>query len=270
MTTIIQKAILNNVNEIQAMREERAVWQSGAFATANDGLYDMLSRIYDRYMEVKQEADWTVALRDGVLALNEKFAESFNSANPHLINVMVKFVFFDKEVDARRISAYVRVLKLANMERIESGQQLISFIKDSGGIEAVRRQSATSEKVTAEEHIRYAKEAIAEIDSYNLTPKVNITTADDAHIGKAGEFVSLLCMVGDDGKLTVYDASLENTDDASPGAYSRYGLNVVKSAILKFAKFQASATLKRAKRTVENRKSLDHFNELVEEEKAAA
>jgi hypothetical protein len=144
MSALSTQSLEQALKSVKAISADRSKWEKTEFATASDMLYSLLGKVYDLYMTHKDDADVSPALKKQLKDDATKSGITFRSNNPHLIDLLVKGVFAGDQVsgDYKRISSYIRVLKIADQEGKSTSAELMKFIKELGGLEEVRRSNS--------------------------------------------------------------------------------------------------------------------------------
>lgn len=210
ITATTLEAFKNRVNTISEARHE---WQDTHFATANEQLYQLLGKVYQIYLETKEGEEELKAQKDW---LKEELRRRNipSGKNAGFLRLITKFVFADGDQDPKRISSYGRVLSCADLEEVASGAEIPNYIKERGGIEAIRRKvtkGTKSIKERAEEGRYYADDAenIAVVKSKKLA---HLVTA------ACGKYLVLLGRMNASGEIEIKHCVFE--EDAGEGTSS--------------------------------------------------
>jgi hypothetical protein len=124
------------IRELDALSSACGHWEQTAYKTANEGLYAILSHVYQAYEVgfLGRDGKAQVALRK---ALVEKMAV-FNMRivkGTSVLAMMLRYVF---KSDRKRISRYVKAIIAANSHGVRSSQ-LADWLRESGGIDEVSK-----------------------------------------------------------------------------------------------------------------------------------
>lgn len=124
------------------------VWNSGAYKSANDQLYDLLADTYELYLQIVT-GDHDTRKQFNNLLKDRKV--SFQDNTPIQTRV-VRLVF---SIDRKRAHTYANVLRLARLEN-KKKDELPSWIREFGGVQEVaatavgKETTATKAKADAE------------------------------------------------------------------------------------------------------------------------
>jgi hypothetical protein len=138
------------------MEAKRIAWEQGAYRVSNKELYALLADclLFSGELPVAESKQRSAALETFFKERGYKYKK-----DSHIIARVVRAMFGD--VDRRRISTYVLVLRQAQKSSVES-TQLAQWIEDCGGIQEIKlSRSATFVSPTA-------KASIAKSDFVNL------------------------------------------------------------------------------------------------------
>ncbi len=139
-TTVTNNVVLNdksnvaiNAGKLLAMMEKKRIsWEQGAYRTSNLELYSVLADclLYAGELPVREAKDRSAALEAFFKERGYKYKK-----DSHIIARVVRAVFGN--IDRRRISTYVLVLRQAQKSKIEP-TQLAQWIEDGGGIQEIK------------------------------------------------------------------------------------------------------------------------------------
>ena len=138
------------------MEAKRIAWEQGAYRVSNKEFYALLANclLFSGELPVAESKQRSAALETFFKERGYKYKK-----DSHIIARVVRAMFGD--VDRRRISTYVLVLRQAQKSSVES-TQLAQWIEDCGGIQEIKlSRSATFVSPTA-------KASIAKSDFVNL------------------------------------------------------------------------------------------------------
>ena len=138
------------------MEAKRIAWEQGVYRVSNKELYALLADclLFSGELPVAESKQRSAALETFFKERGYKYKK-----DSHIIARVVRAMFGD--VDRRRISTYVLVLRQAQKSSVES-TQLAQWIEDCGGIQEIKlSRSATFVSPTA-------KASIAKSDFVNL------------------------------------------------------------------------------------------------------
>ena len=189
-----EPVITNAYKTIASLIRDQEVWLNGVHRTANEQLYLLLQRCYHLYKVMSADAAFNKQLKAAIEKHNTERNLGINMESHTMTNI-VKVVF---GADRRRSSAYSTALRIADAEKVNV-MDLPQFLRDSGGVEEVRRKQA-SEGATALDKVAVAKkyiaaETLAVIDEEAIASKLDC--------GKLGEQVILVATQDVNGKLNV-------------------------------------------------------------------
>ena len=138
------------------METKRITWEQGVYRTSNLDLYSVLADclLFSGELPVAESKQRSAALEAFFKERGYKYKK-----DSHIIARVVRAVFGN--IDRRRVSTYVLVLRQAQKSNVESSQ-LAQWIEDCGGIQEIKlSRSATFVSPTA-------KASIAKSDFVNL------------------------------------------------------------------------------------------------------
>lgn len=143
------------VQQLDALFEVRAKWESTDYKKANEGLYSLLSQclgVFDtQYIKASKAAQTAlrVELTHKLTAAGVKVQK-----NTSILTMFVRFVF---NADRKRAHGYAAVLMAAIAEGI-AAQDLPAYITEAGGIEEIkRRQVKSAESIAKQAKLEVAK-----------------------------------------------------------------------------------------------------------------
>jgi hypothetical protein len=148
--------VVNATKLLAGMEAKRISWEQGAYRTSNLELYNVLAEclLFSGELPVSESKQRSSALEGFFKARGYRYKK-----DSHIIARVVRAVFGN--IDRRRISTYVLVLRQAQKSKVEA-TQLAQWIEDCGGIQEIKlSRSATFISPTA-------KASIAKSDFVNL------------------------------------------------------------------------------------------------------
>ena len=179
---------------LTAMEANRISWEQGAYRTSNLELYNVLAEclMFAGELPVAESKQRSAALETFFKERGYKYKK-----DSHIIARVVRAVFGN--IDRRRISTYVLVLRQAQKSKVEP-TQLAQWIEDGGGIQEIKlARSATFVSPTA-------KASIAKTDFANL-PALAIAKSEQlsqlADAGFVGEDCVLIAEQMTDGGFAI-------------------------------------------------------------------
>jgi hypothetical protein len=131
------------VSELDQLAQACADWEAGAFATANEGLYNLLASCLSIYNTrfITGSDDDRKALRTELVSRLR--ASGINAKKSTMtMTLLIRFIF---KADSRRAHAYSYVMRAA-LEAGVAAAQLPDFIREAGGVEEIRRKAVVSEE----------------------------------------------------------------------------------------------------------------------------
>ena len=176
------------------MEAKRIAWEQGAYRVSNKEFYALLANclLFSGELPVAESKQRSAALETFFKERGYKYKK-----DSHIIARVVRAMFGD--IDRRRISTYVLVLRQAQKSNIES-TQLAQWIEDCGGIQEIKlSRSSTFISPTA-------KASIAKSDFVNL-PVLAIAKSEQlsqlADAGFLGEDCVLIAEQMADGGFAI-------------------------------------------------------------------
>ena len=176
------------------METKRITWEQGIYRTSNLDLYSVLADclLFSGELPVAESKQRSSALEEFFKERGYRYKK-----DSHIIARVVRAVFGN--IDRRRISTYVLVLRQAQKSNIES-TQLAQWIEDCGGIQEIKlSRSSTFISPTA-------KASIAKSDFVNL-PVLAIAKSEQlsqlADAGFVGEDCVLIAEQMADGGFAI-------------------------------------------------------------------
>lgn len=186
--------VVNATKLLASMESKRITWEQGAYRTSNLELYGVLADclMFAGELPVAESKQRSAALEGFFKARGYKYKK-----DSHIIARIVRAVFGN--IDRRRISTYVLVLRQAQKTKVEP-TQLAQWIEDGGGIQEIKlSRSATFVSPTA-------KASIAKSDFENL-PVLAIARSEQlsqlADAGYVGEDCVLIAEQMADGGFAI-------------------------------------------------------------------
>ena len=190
---------------IDHLIEQRAYWEANEQHQSNEVLYGMLQHCYMLNNAMIGSDGMAKNLRKGLGSYIDSKGHKFTEATP-LITKIIRCVFGVVGVDRRRVNAYATALRVAMQEKV-AVMSLPKYLRDSGGIEEVRRKSAKPTK-TLKDKVALGRavlstSAIASITSDSLTAAYSTTSTEEG--------VVLLATREDDGSFAIRQVVQSNT-----------------------------------------------------------
>jgi len=166
------------------MEAKRIAWEQGAYRVSNKELYALLADclLFSGELPVAESKQRSAALETFFKERGYKYKK-----DSHIIARVVRAMFGD--VDRRRISTYVLVLRQAQKSSVES-TQLAQWIEDCGGIQEIKlSRSATFVSPTAKASI--AKSEFANLPVLAIAKSEQLTLlADAGFLGEECVFIA--------------------------------------------------------------------------------
>jgi hypothetical protein len=199
---VIEASVTAVMCQVTSLREQRIGWQSNAFATANDGLYNLLTEVYAVYDLMKDATKESKQKRIALKEMCSALSITFRAKKPHLIDLLTKVVFSQgRAIDASRISSYARVLKIAALSpEVDCAADLTDFIKKSGGVEEVRRQLNKRNSMSVAERVIAVKKSYSDLAGGHT---INYSEVSDSAAELEGNYVVLVGKVNAQGEIEV-------------------------------------------------------------------
>ena len=146
-------------NTVDALIENRRIWEEGTYAASNAELYTLLGSTLDLFLKVRKDRGLSKAVTD----LLDTYKVAYNSQTSLALRI-VRLIFVGtgrETIIATRAYTYARVLRVA-AERGVTGETLPQFITDNNGIDEIRRQGADGQSpaVLAQKSREYAESAL--------------------------------------------------------------------------------------------------------------
>ena len=201
--------VVNATKLLASMEAKRITWEQGAYRTSNLELYKVLADclLFAGELTVAESKQRSTALEAFFTERGYKYKK-----DSHIIARVVRAVFGN--IDRRRISTYVLVLRQAQKSKVEA-TQLAQWIEDGGGIQEIKlARSATFISPTG-------KASIAKADFENL-PVLAIAKSEQlsqlADAGYVGEDCVLIAEQLADGGFAI--RALVRKDGAVNAAFT--------------------------------------------------
>jgi hypothetical protein len=187
---------------IEHLIEKKNNWETNELTLANDILYGLLQHCQMLNNAMIGSDSMAKNLRKGLGNYIELKGYKFNDSTP-LITKIIRCVF---GVDRKRVNAYATALKIAISEKI-SVMDLPKYLKESGGIEEVRRKINKPTKTMADK-VKLGKavlqsDAIASIQSDSLNALYSTSSTNEG--------VVLLATKEDDGSFAIRQVVQSNS-----------------------------------------------------------
>ena len=197
----LKEAIVSTLDALSNVRDE---WQQNEYKSATDSLYLILAKTYAAYEEffINVSDEERKQLRNEI-ASKLKSSGVKVQINSTTLSLLIRYVF---KSDRKRVLRYRYVLEAAKSHKIVSNE-LVQWLHNSGGIDAVFRSQSMSEK-TAEKRQQMTS-AVADIENLIATrtesPLARVTIDNQAAVKRSilicepsvsGEF-KVVCVVED-------------------------------------------------------------------------
>ena len=128
------------VSQVKELKAKRAGWQATEFSTANDSLYQMLGEVFDTHNLMTGNTAESKVKRELLKTLCDGADYNFQQKKPHIVDMLVKFIFGYNESNKRRLSTYSRCIKICLTEaNVSCGADAVDNIRNWGGVEEVIR-----------------------------------------------------------------------------------------------------------------------------------
>jgi hypothetical protein len=222
-----QKFANGIVQQLDALFEVRAKWESTDYKKANEGLYNLLSQCLAVFM-----AEYDPADKKAQQALRAELTNKLTAAgvkvqsNTSTMTMFVRFVF---NADRKRAHGYATVLLAAITDGVDA-KDLPAYIVAAGGVEEIKRRHVKSEEsIAKQEKLDIAK---AEVKSEVETAAAVTPLATVEIEGLNGSYALLLVK-----------PKLNGTADVV-GTLSDLPDSMVQALIGRIAKVRVQKTLK--------------------------
>jgi hypothetical protein len=186
-----EKAVGEAIDHLIAKRTK---WESNELSSANDALYGLLQHCYMLNNAMIGGDTMAKNLRKGLGNYITTKGYKFTDATP-LITKVIRCVF---GVDRRRVNAYASALRVAIAEKV-SVMDLPKYLRDSGGIEEVRRKNGKPTKSMKDKvelgRAVLSSNAIVNIQSDTLNAAYSTSSTEEG--------VVLLATKEDDGSFAI-------------------------------------------------------------------
>ena len=187
---------------IDHLIEKRNHWETNELQQSNDVLYGMLQHCYMLNNAMIGSDGMAKNLRKGLGNYIDAKGYKFTESTP-LITKVIRCVF---GVDRRRVNAYSSALRVAIAEKV-SVMELPKFLRESGGIEEVRRKAGKPTK-TLKDKVQLGRavlstDAIASVRSDSLNAAYSNTSTEEG--------VVLLATREADGSFAIRQVVQSNT-----------------------------------------------------------
>jgi hypothetical protein len=187
------------VQTLDGLAQKRENWERTDFKKANDGLYAILAECLTVFQAefVRGTDDQRKALR-GQLTSKLKAAGVKVQTNTTTINMFVRFVFGS---DRKRAHGYAYVLQAAISHEIKA-QDLPDWIRESGGIEEIKRKMVRSEEALLKQQEIDAQKAAVQADVANA----EVMPLARVNVGAlSGDYAVVLVKPNPDGSASVLE-----------------------------------------------------------------
>jgi hypothetical protein len=177
-----------------SVEAKRFTWEQGAYRASNLELYNVLAEclLFSGELSVAESKQRSAALEAFFKERGYKYKK-----DSHIIARVVRAVFGN--IDRRRISTYVLVLRQAQKSKVESSQ-LAQWIEDSGGIQEIKlARSATFVSPSAK--ASFAKADVEKLPLLAIAKSEQLSQLADA--GYIGEECVLIAVQQADGGFAI-------------------------------------------------------------------
>ena len=179
---------------IEHLIEKRQNWEKNELHQSNEVLYGMLQHCYMLNNAMIGSDGMAKNLRKGLGNYIEAKGYKFGDSSA-LIAKIIRCVF---GVDCRRVNAYASALRVAIAEKV-SVMELPKFLRESGGIEEVRRKAGKPTK-SLKDKVQLGRavlstDAIATVRSDSLNAAYSTTSTEEG--------IVLLATREDDGSFAI-------------------------------------------------------------------
>lgn len=197
----------NTVQQLDALRIQRANWEATDYKKANDGLYALLADtqgIYENKFLKASEQERKDLRKELEAKLNADGIKV--QKNTTTLTMLVRFVFGS---DRKRAHGYAYVLKAAISNDV-TANNLPAYIINEGGIEELKRKMVKSEEAQQRQAAlaQATNDVKAEIEFANIKPLAKVKLA-----GLTGKYAILLAKPGVDGDAAIV-GTLSDVEDA--------------------------------------------------------
>ena len=212
--------------KVNALKTQSENFYANEFSTANDALYQMLADIYDTHSLMTDNTTESKEKRTLLKKMCDDAGYKFSKKKPHIVDMLIKFVFAYTEKNKRRLSTYSRSIKACVAETsVYCGVDLIEHIQKCGGVEEVVRSLSNSNTNTADEKRECAKESFVKKE-VNATVRVNEVTENVTSL--LGSYIVLVGQVTATGDIEVKHIC---ADKAFGDRQRNFGSSVVNHAL---------------------------------------
>ena len=179
---------------IEHLIEKRQHWEKNELHQSNEVLYGMLQHCYMLNNAMIGSDGMAKNLRKGLGNYIEAKGYKFGDSSA-LIAKIIRCVF---GVDRRRVNAYASALRVAILEKV-SVMELPKFLRESGGIEEVRRKAGKPTK-SLKDKVQLGRavlstDVIASVRSDSLNAAYSTTSTEEG--------IVLLATREDDGSFAI-------------------------------------------------------------------
>ena len=220
---VMKEAFLIQVN---TLKSKSVLWEANEFSTATGALYQMFAELYDTHNLMTGSTSECKEKRVLLKTLCDEAGYKFTKNTPHIVDMLVKFVFGYDDKNKRRLSTYSRCIKICVTEpSVYCGADVVEHIKKCGGVEEVIRSLSKTSANTAEEKRKIAK--------VNFTGKPTIATVQCDEVTEnlsslVGAYVVLVAQVTETGSIEVKHLCAEK---AFGNRQQNFGSSVVSHAL---------------------------------------
>ncbi|MBA5608279.1 hypothetical protein H3H36_23295 [Duganella sp. FT3S] len=202
------------IEELSAKAEQ---WEAGAYASANEQLYQILSRCLQLWYDLRRSGSLSRALADALNRIARSRQIEFTKTNSTQQKI-IRIVFGDKASPQRR-SSYAKVLTAADQNGIQY-PDLPQFIRNAGGVEAIRLLN--KKELTASEKAHRAEAMLRQVTEMGVVKRSELKDFKD--INSLGEYCVMIAKKNPEGIFAIKAVLTSDTSiRAAQAAY--YGEN---------------------------------------------
>jgi hypothetical protein len=129
--------------ELDSLSEIRDGWEQTAYKTANDGLYDLLSKVYQVYEDafINASPESKATLKTGLETKLKSLGQRIMSGTT-VLGLLIRYVF---KSDRKRNSRYLNAIQAAKSHG-KSPSELAEWLRIHGGIDEVVKQTKVNDQ----------------------------------------------------------------------------------------------------------------------------
>jgi len=214
------------IRQVTTLKSKSVLWEANEFSTANGALYQMHAELYDTYNLMTGSTSESKEKRVLLKTLCDEVGYKFAKTTPHIVDMLVKFVFGYNEKNKRRLSTYARCIKICVTEpSVYCGADVVEHIEKCGGVEEVIRSLSKTSVNTAEEKRKVAKENFV---GKAITATVQYDEVTENVTSLIGSYVVLVGQVTETGSIEVKHLCAEK---AFGDRQRNFGSSVVNHAL---------------------------------------